>query len=70
VDANLDRLSRRERQVFRLLVLGYVNPEIASQLGISVRTVETHRASVQRKLDAPTRARLVQLALTHGLLTP
>ena len=65
----LDLLSRRERQVFGLLILGYINPEIAARLGLSVRTVETHRANLHRKLGLTTRAQLVELALGRGLLS-
>jgi len=61
-------LSGREREVFRLLVLGYTNPEIAQALFLSVRTVESHRASLQRKLGRASRAQLVELALERGLL--
>jgi two-component system response regulator NreC len=68
VSGGLDSLSRREDEVFRLLVLGYLNPEIAARLGLSVRTVESHRASMQRKLGLTSRAQLVELALRHGLL--
>ena len=65
----LDVLSRRERQVFRLLMLGYTNPEIAERLYLSVRTIESHRANLQRKLGLDTRAQLVELAMTYGLLS-
>ena len=65
----LDLLSVRERQVFHLLVLGYTNPEIARLLYVSVRTVESHRANLQRKLGLRTRAQLVALALKRGLLS-
>lgn len=55
-------LSHREEQVFRLLARGYKNSEIAMELGISIRTVETHRAKVNQKLGRPTRAEIVRLA--------
>jgi DNA-binding CsgD family transcriptional regulator len=60
------RLSSREREVFRLLVLGYTSAEIARFLSISPRTVEGHRLRLQRKLGLSTRAQLVRLALAHG----
>ena len=63
-------LSAREQQVMRLLALGYTNPEIAEQLHISVRTVESHRAHVMRKLSLSSRAELVRYALDQGLLAP
>ena len=63
-----DPLSEREREVLRQLALGYTNREIAKQLFISVRTVETHRAHIMRKLQLSTRAEIVRHALTTGLL--
>jgi two-component system, NarL family, response regulator NreC len=68
VDAGLDCLSRREQEVFRLLIVGHTNTEIASLLHISVRTVESHRANLQRKLALSTRAELVRFAMSRGLL--
>jgi PAS domain S-box-containing protein len=67
--AALQRLSEREREVLRLVALGHTNPEVAELLAVSVRTVETHRANVARKLGATSRAELVRLALRGGLLT-
>lgn len=55
-------LSDREREVLDLLVLGHTNVEIASLLFLSPRTVETHRASIQRKLGVKSRADLVRFA--------
>jgi two-component system response regulator NreC len=66
--AEADPLSDREREVLRLLALGHTNQEIASQLYISVRTAETHRAHIMQKLDLSTRAELVRYALDEGLL--
>ena len=62
------RLSAREAEVLRLIALGYTNIEIATQLGVSPRTVETHRAHVHRKLGLRTRSQLVGYALRQGLL--
>lgn len=56
-------LTGRETEVLRLLALGYTNAEVAEQLYLSVRTVETHRAHLQRKLDASGRPDLVRHAL-------
>jgi two-component system response regulator NreC len=61
-------LTEREAEVLRLLALGHTNAEIAAQLYLSVRTVETHRAAIQRKLSLTTRAELVRYALDHGLV--
>ena len=66
--AEADPLSDREREVLRLLALGYTNQEIAKQLFISVRTAETHRAHVMQKLRLQSRAELVRHAIAHGLL--
>jgi two-component system response regulator NreC len=63
-----DDLSAREVEVLRLIALGHTNAEIAEQLFISVRTVETHRAHIQQKLRRSTRAELVRYALDRGLL--
>jgi two-component system, NarL family, response regulator NreC len=63
-----DELSEREVDVLRLIALGHTNAEIAKQLFLSVRTVETHRAHIQQKLGLSTRAELVGYALEHGLV--
>jgi two-component system response regulator NreC len=63
-----DDLSDRERDVLRLLALGHTNAEIGDRLFLSVRTVETHRSHIQRKLDRTTRADLVRYAIEHGLI--
>jgi two-component system, NarL family, response regulator NreC len=63
-----DGLSEREGEVLRLVVLGHTNTEIAQKLFLSVRTVESHRAHIQQKAGATTRADLVAYARKHGLL--
>jgi two-component system response regulator NreC len=63
-----DDLTPRELEVLRLIALGHTNPEIGEQLYLSVRTVETHRAHIQRKLGRTSRAELVRYAIKHGLL--
>jgi two-component system response regulator NreC len=65
-----DDLTPREVDILRLIALGHTNSEIASQLYLSVRTVESHRAHIQQKTRRTTRAELVQYALDHGLTTP
>ena len=62
-------LSPRERQVLALLVRGYANHEIAERLRVGVKTVETHRARLAKKLGVHTRVQLVEYALLNGLLT-
>jgi two-component system, NarL family, response regulator NreC len=64
----VDELSPREREVLRLLALGYTNQEIAKELVVSVRTVESHRSHVMTKLRANSRAEMVRYALKAGLL--
>jgi len=64
----VEALTAREEEVLRLLAEGYTNQEIADQLVISVKTVETHRAHILGKLGLRRRAELVHYARTHGLL--
>lgn len=61
-------LSPRELEVLRLIALGHTNGEIAAELVLSVRTVESHRAHIQQKILLSTRAELVGYAREHGLL--
>jgi two-component system response regulator NreC len=67
-DRGRELLSTRELDVLRLIALGHTNPEISRLLQLSVRTVETHRAHIHRKLGLGTRAELVRYALRRGLL--
>jgi two-component system response regulator NreC len=67
-DATADVLSERESEVLRLIALGHTNAEIAEHLYISIRTVESHRAHIQQKLQLSKRAELVRYALDHGLV--
>ena len=64
-----DDLTEREVEILRLIALGHTNAEIAAQLYLSVRTVESHRAHIQQKIRLTTRAELVRYALEHGLMT-
>ena len=63
-----DDLSERELSVLRLIALGHTNSEIAGELHLSVRTVESHRAHIQQKTRRSSRAELVRYALEHGLV--
>jgi two-component system, NarL family, response regulator NreC len=65
---NGDGLSPRETEVLRLIALGHTSAEIARSLHVSVRTIDSHRASIHRKLGLRTRADLVHLALRRGLV--
>jgi two-component system, NarL family, response regulator NreC len=62
-----DDLTEREMEVLRLIALGHTNTEIGVRLFLSVRTVETHRAHIQRKVGRTTRAELVRYATERGL---
>ncbi len=62
-------LTLRETEVLRLIALGHTSVEIAHQLQLSPRTIETHRARIHRKLEVRTRAELVGYALRCGLLS-
>jgi len=66
----LDPLSERERDILYLLALGYTNQEIGKKLFISVRTVDTHRAHIMRKVQLETRSELVMFALANGVIGP
>jgi two-component system response regulator NreC len=65
-----DDLTYREVEVLRLIALGHTNSEIAGQLFLSVRTIESHRAHIQQKLRLSTRAELVRYALDKNLIEP
>jgi DNA-binding NarL/FixJ family response regulator len=68
VDDELDRLSSREQEVMRLIARGYAYKEVASELFISVKTVETHVSSVLRKLQLSSRHELTVWASARRLL--
>jgi DNA-binding NarL/FixJ family response regulator len=63
----LERLSPREVEVFRLVVAGSSSKDVARRLCISVKTVETHRTNMNRKLAVRTTADLVRFAAAHGI---
>jgi DNA-binding NarL/FixJ family response regulator len=65
-----EELTTREREVLQLAAEGQSNPEIADRLGISVRTVETHRANLMHKLDLRSQTELVRYALKRGIVPP
>jgi len=68
VDEELDRLSAREREVMRLIARGYAYKEVAKELFISVKTVETHVSAVLRKLQLSSRNELTRWAADRRLL--
>lgn len=70
-DASLDRyetLTSREREVLHLAAEGRTNNEIATRLGISSRTAETHRSNLIHKLDLHTQADLIRFAIRRGII--
>jgi len=69
-DAPGGPLSSREREILQLLAENKSNKEIATRLGISVRTVETHRRSVMQKLNATSIVELVHYAIRNGIVQP
>ena len=68
IDSDLDRLSLREREVMRLIARGYAYKEVAKELFISVKTVETHVSHVLRKLQLSSRHELTRWAVDRRLL--
>ena len=68
VDPEIDLLTPREREVLRLLARGYAYKEIASQLFISIKTVETHASNVLRKLQLSNRHQLTRWAVDRRML--
>ncbi|HLY61607.1 MAG TPA: response regulator transcription factor [Terriglobia bacterium] len=63
------RLSAREREIVQFLVEGKTNKEVAASLGISVRTIETHRANIMRKLNMTSLSELVRFAIRNKIIS-
>jgi len=68
IDEDLDRLSQREREVMKLIARGYSYKEVAKELFISIKTVETHVSSVLRKLQLSNRYQLTKWATDRKLV--
>ena len=68
IDEDLDRLTEREREVMRLIARGYAYKEVAKELFISIKTVETHVSSVLRKLQLSSRHELSRWASDRRLI--
>jgi two-component system nitrate/nitrite response regulator NarL len=66
-DQNESRLTNREQLILRLISLGYGNKKIAQELNNSVRTVETHKRNITKKLNINTTSGLVRYAIKHGI---
>jgi DNA-binding NarL/FixJ family response regulator len=64
----LDRLSLRESEVLKLVVEGHTSADIAARLALSVKTVETYRARIMRKLGVKDTVELVKFAMRHGIV--
>ena len=65
-DARIERLTGREREILALIAAGHQNREIATQLGISPRTVEVHKARIMEKLECDSLAELIRMNLAAG----
>jgi DNA-binding NarL/FixJ family response regulator len=63
-----ETLTTREREVLHLIAEGKTNAQVASRLGISVRTVEAHRANFMKKLGLRTQVDVYRFAIQHGIL--
>ncbi len=68
IDPDLDQLSPREREVLRFIARGYTYKEVGGELGISVKTVETHVSAVLRKLQLSNRYELSRWAADHAIV--
>ena len=68
IDPELDLLSPREREVLRFIARGYTYKEVGTELGISVKTVETHVSAVLRKLQLSSRYELSRWAADHSIV--
>ena len=69
-DGPFQRLTRREREVLQLIAEGHSTRQIAQIIGISVKTAETHRTSLMKRLDIHDVAGLVRYAIKNGLIKP
>ena len=67
-NAFLPKVSRREKEILKLIIEEYTTPEIAEKLFISLKTVETHRSSLLAKLNARNSAGLVRIAIENKIL--
>ena len=70
IDSNMQKLTGRESEVLRLIADGFANKQIASELGISIKTVEKHRQQVMNKLNIHDIAGLTRYALSTGMVRP
>ena len=68
IAGQLAQLSKREREVIRLVALGYTAKQVASELSVSVKTIETYRARIRDKLGLRAKVDVVRFAIDSGLL--
>lgn len=69
IQSDLDLLTLREREILEYVAKDYQNADIADKLVISIRTVETHRANMMRKLNLRSKSDLIRFALKHGIIS-
>lgn len=66
---DLERLTPREREILQLIAEGHTNRQVAAKLGLSQKTVDTHRTNLMRKLDLHDAQSLTRFAVRHGLIS-
>lgn len=69
-EAGLQEITTREMEILHDIAAGQASKEIAARMGISVKTVESHRSSLLRKMKARSAAELIRFAVRHGLVEP
>jgi DNA-binding NarL/FixJ family response regulator len=69
-DDSLDSLTAREREIIQLIAESHSNKEVASKLGMSVRTADTHRTNIMKKLNLHDVAALTRWAIANKLVDP
>jgi len=65
---HMEKLTGREQEILSYLALGYTNREVGEKLYLSIKTIESHRSNIMKKLDLRTRSDLVKYAMKHGYL--
>ncbi len=68
LDGDLNKLTQREREVLIALAQGYRNKEIASYLGLGIKTIDTHRGHLRKKLSLRNNSDMTRYAIKHGLI--
>jgi DNA-binding CsgD family transcriptional regulator len=65
---DIEKLTKREMEIFALIASGQSTKQVADQLGISIKTAETHRTNLMRKLDIHSASQLVRFAIRHNVI--